>query len=195
MDFSGTSSRKKIVSLQTLAASLPKHVTLTFNLSCNTEAATPLLAAEALRSKLNAISVLWPASPPQPYLQTSHAGTDPTSVAILCHAVLPVTFHQTEVFHISHVLCHSYLFCIAPLTDCANLISWQKLGRSQRAKHFCSLHVESGHFSLQLSAVVLLLHLRRLSGSYGNLKEFSAWELMQSSLRLPLNIEESDVIT
>ena len=57
-----------------------KHVTLTFNLSCNTEAATPVLAVQTLRSKLNAMSVLWPAAPPQPHLQTSHAGTDPTSV-------------------------------------------------------------------------------------------------------------------
>ena len=72
MDLVGPAHWKLCLSSDTSNFST-KHVTLTFNLSCNTEAATPVLAVETLRSKLNAISVLWPAAPPQPHLQTSHA--------------------------------------------------------------------------------------------------------------------------
>ena len=57
MDLVGPAHGKLCLSSDTSSFST-KHVTLTFNLLSNTEAATPLLAAEALRSKLNAISVL-----------------------------------------------------------------------------------------------------------------------------------------
>ena len=104
-----------------------KHVTLTFNLSCNTEAATPVLAVETLRNKLNAISVLWPAAPPQPHLQTSHAGTDPTSVD---RNTLPCYLSSSR--SLSHFSCSmSQLLVLHSLCQ-FNIV----IEAGERAKHF-----------------------------------------------------------
>ena len=91
-----------------------KHVTLTVSLLCNIEAATPLLEAETRRSKLNAMSVLWPVAPPQPHLQISHWRALP-SVHYTTHLPQSFMFYATAT-----------CFYIASFPDCKNYcdISW-----------------------------------------------------------------------